>query len=374
VLPTTSDPVHLRVIVASVAQTDLISPVTFVLYVIGAIALLVRRRMLWVLLAQLLLVVLMVDDFYLHHLEKLWRLIYPWGEQDRILGFQYWLIPLVLGVGFLTIVEVMRSLSRTRRLQVGATAVGVVAVVIAVLARHALGHLWITFFGQYPVYTYPLGIFDPLTMLRPWILAMAIAAVAVVIAWVLLVIRPGIPRLLRVRLGSSLPQVDAPAMALGIIAILCLVIGGATELAVYRNAVITRSLVTPADLTVLKTITDEYPPSTVVMTNGGNDAGMWMTALTDLTPMVPNGSEYGTLSLPLDVALADACTDPADAAEAVTHYAEVAKTVIIFIGAHSIPVTTDNWDLPCVAKLSNLRLITSATWQGSKAAAFLVIK
>lgn len=374
VLPTTAVPVHIRVLLASIAQTDLISPITVALYVIGAVALLVRRKMLWVLLAQIVLVVLMVDDFYLHKFENLWRVIYPWGEQDRILGVQYWLVPLVLGAGFLALIQVMRSLSRTRRLQVGTTVAAVVVVVIAVLARHALGHQWTDWIGQYLVYTYPLGLFDPLTMLRPWILAVAIAAVAVVVAWVLLATRPRVPAFITSRLGPAGGSLDAAGIALGAVAVLCLVVGGASELAVYRNAVVTRSLVTPADLTVLKKITDTYPPSTVVMTNGGNDAGMWMTALTDLTPLVPNGFEYGLLSLPLDVALSNACTAPVDAEDAIAQFAKVAPVALVFIGAHSLPTPTDNWSLPCIAKLSNLRLVTSAQSNGSTAAAFAVIK
>jgi hypothetical protein len=373
-VPETSAPIHIRVILASIAQTDLISPITVALYAIGAIALLVRRRMLWVLLAQVVLVVLMVDDFYLHKLAKLWRAIYPWGEQDRILGLQHWLIPLVLGAGFLTIVKVMRSLSRTRRLQILATIAGVVVVVLAVLARHALGRLWITFIGQYPVYTYPLGVFDPLTALRPWILAMAITAAAVAIAWVLLALRIRPPGAGVAPVGPTGGWLDAPAFTLGIVALLCLVIGAASDLGSYQHAVITRSLVTPADLTVLKTLNTTYPSGTVVITDGGNDAGMWLTALTDLTRMVPNGFDYGLLSLPLDVALTDACTDPADAAAAVAHEAELTHAAIVFVGAHMIPTPMFPWSVTCVARLPNLRLITSAPWQGSMAAAFAIVK
>ena len=374
VLPDTSSAIHIRVLLASIAQTDLISPLTVALYVIGAVAVLIRRRMLWVLFAQIVLVALMVDDFYLHKLNKLWRLIYPWGEQDRILGVQYWLIPLVLGVGFLAVVKVMRALSRERRLQVGATVGAIIVAAVAVLLRHPLGHLWTTYVGQYMVYTYPLGVFDPLTMLRPWILVVAIAVLAAVIAWILLAIRPGIGGAgMRERLGPSARKVDGAAMVLGIVAVLCLVVGAASELATYKGAVVTRSLVTPADLTVLKATETKYPPGTVIMTNGGNDAGMWMTALSDLTPMVPNGFEYGTLSLPLDVALTDACADPAEAEAAVTLYAHLGNAKLIFIGAHSLPTPNDNWSLPCVAKLSNLRLVTSAPWQGSTAAVFAIV-
>lgn len=371
-VPDTSSPLHVHVILASIAQIDLISPITVALYLIGVVALLVRRQMLWVLVAQIVLVALMVDDFYLHKLAKLWRAIFPWGEQDRILGVQYWLIPLVLAAGFLALISVMRSLSRTRRLQVGATVAAVVVALVAILIRHSLGRLWISLVGQYPVYTYPLGVFDPLTTLRPWIPAMAIVALAVAVAWVLLALRADVPGFIQTRLRPSVPRLDIAVPALGIIALVCLVTGAASELGAYRNAVATRSLVTPADLTVLKTLTDRYPSTTVVMTNGNNDAGMWMTGLTDLTPMVPNGFEDGILSLPLDVALANACTDPADAEAAITHEATLTHASIVFVGAHTIASPMFPWNVSCVAQLANLRLITSARWQGSMAAAFAI--
>ena len=131
---------------------------------------------------------------------------------------------------------------------------------------------------------------------------------------------------------------------------------------------------TPADITVLKTLTDSYPSTTVVMTNGGNDAGMWLAGLTDLTPMVPNGFEYGTLSVPLDVALSNACTDPADAEIAIERDAGLTGASIIFMGAQSIPVPLFGWSVTCIAKLPDLRLITSAPWHGSMAAAFAITK
>jgi hypothetical protein len=368
VLPDTSTKVLWHAIVATIAQTDLISPVTFGLFGLGAIALLIQRRMLWVLGAQLVLALLMVDDFYLHKFEKFWRIIYPWGDQDRILGYQYWLIPLVLGVGFLAVIDVLHWLARTRRLQLLVPVAVVLLVGVAFVVRHSLGHLWTRFVGEFQPYIFPLGTFGPLTQLRPWILAVAVAAAAVVLAWIALARGVRAPAAVHRWLGPVATRLDGAGMAVGIVAVLCVVIGAASELGVYQSAVIGRSLVTPADLTVLGRLTDTLPRGTIVMTNGGNDAGMWMTALTDLTPLVPNGSEYGTLSLPLDIALANACTDPV-AAEAAVLQADV-----VFIGAHSIPRPMYGWDENCLSRLPNLRLITSAPWEGGVAAAFAVIK
>jgi hypothetical protein len=203
---------------------------------------------------------------------------------------------------------------------------------------------------------------------------MVIAAAAAVIAWIILVSRPGVLGSFRLHVGSSVVRLDAAALALGVIAVLCFALGAASELTTYRNAVVARSLVTPADLTVLKTLESKYPSTTIVMTNSGNDAGMWMAGLTDLTPMVPNGFEYGTLTVPLDVSVSDACTDPADAEQAIDYEAGLTKASILFVGAHSLPSPIFPWNVSCVAKLSNLRLITSAPWQGSIAAAFAIVK
>lgn len=98
VFPNVSAPIRLHQILASIAQTDLISPVTLALFGVGVIALLLRRRMLWILGAEAVLVLLMADNFYSHKLNFLWRIVYPWGDIDRMLGVQYFLIPLVLAV------------------------------------------------------------------------------------------------------------------------------------------------------------------------------------------------------------------------------------------------------------------------------------
>ena len=285
VIPSTSSPVQLHQIAAAIAQTDLISPVTLALYVIGVVAMLIRRRMLWVLVAQILLVLLMVDDLYLHKLGKLWRLIYPWGDPDRIVGVQYWLIPLVLGTGFLALVSVVRSLSRTRQLQIRVGAAAVVVLAVAVALRHPLGTLWTDLIGRYPFSVYPLGVLDPLSDLRPWLLAVGIAALAVVAAWLAMGRGLGAPRIIRDRLGSAAQSLDGAGILLAVIPVLCVVVGASVELAVYRPEVATRSLVSPADVTVLNRMGELLPKGAVVMNDGGDDAGEWLAALTDFTPL-----------------------------------------------------------------------------------------
>jgi hypothetical protein len=366
----TSTPVLWHDILASIAQTNLTSPVALVLYGVGVIALIARRRLLWVLASQVLLVLLMADDFYSHHLSHFWREIYPWGDTDRILGVQYWLIPLVLSGGLLAAVDVLRALPRTRRFLLGVSAGAVVVLVVAFLARHQLGHLWTALIGRFVIYIYPLGNFYPLSILRPWIPVVVIALVAIVAGWVALARGITLPGFVDRRLGPIARRLDGAALALGVIAAICVVVGAAADFTVYHNEVLTRSLVTPADLTVMQTMSSTLPKGTVVITDGGDDAGMWLTGLTDLTPLVPNGFEYGTLSLPLDVALADACVDPGFAEEAI---ARVPATVL-FVGAQRMPAALYPWDVNCISRLPNLRLLAAAPWNGTAAAAFEVIR
>ena len=370
VVATASEPLKFHHILVTIAETNLTSPIALGLFVIGVVALLMRRKMLWVLAAQVLLVVMMVDDLFLHKLTWFWRLVYPWGDTDRIVGVQYWLLPLVLSAGLLSLVDVMRRMSRTRRLW-AVTAVATVAVVaITFIARHALGRFWTSLTSVNTVYLYPLGVFNRLALLRPWILTMAVAGIVVVVAWFAFARHIALPGAVHRRMGVIAQHLDAGAAVLGGLAILCLVVGAATELGVYTNEVNTRSLVSPADLTVLQRMEHALPKQAVVMSDGGDDAGMWIAGLTTMTPLVPNGFAWGTLDTPLDVALGNACTDPTAAEAAITQ----AQTDAVFIGALNIAAPLYDWNVTCIGNLPNLRLIASATWNGAVAAGFVVIK
>jgi hypothetical protein len=368
VLPTVSSPVQLHQIVADIAQSDLVSPITLVLFVIGVITMLIRRRMLWVLIAQILLVLLMVDDFYLHKLDKLWRLIYPWGDPDRIVGVQYWLIPLVLGAGFLALVSLVRQLSRARQVQIGAGIAALVVLALAFVLRHSLGRLWLDLFGNYPFVIYPLGTVDPLSTLRPWLLAVGIAAVAVVVACLVVIRGLEAPSVVRERLGSAAQGLSAAGIVLGVVAVICVVVGASVDLGVYRHEVATRSLVSPADVTVLTRMSEVLPKGAIVMNDGGDDAGEWLTALTEFTPLTPNGFAWSALDTPLDIALENACSDPGGAEAAIQQVHPAA----IFMGSLDIVPPMYPWNFGCVSRLPDLRLIVSVPSNGTVSAAFAV--
>ena len=140
----------------------------------------------------------------------------------------------------------------------------------------------------------------------------------------------------------------------------------------YKTAVDTRSLVSPADVTVLQQMQRVLPTGSIVMSDSLDDAGWWMAALTTLTPLVPNASfaAFGTLDTPLDVALSNACTDPAGAEAAL----RAAQPDAVFIGALNVADPLYPWNVNCIARLPDLRLIASAPYRDRVAAAFAVTK
>jgi hypothetical protein len=368
VLSTIHMPLKPHHILVLIAQTDLLGPAALVLYCIGAIAMLIRRRMLWVLVAQVLLFLILADDLYLHYLHRIWNAIYPWGDTDRVLGVEYWLIPLVLAFGLFAVGDLIRSLARIRRLWVGVIAAVIVLGAIAYVARRPLELAWMNFWEPNTVVLYPLGVFDQMAAFRQWFVPLAVVAIVVVVACAAAVRRVSVPDVLRDRIGPVAQRLDGAGAALGVLLVVAVVIGAATEIDVYKNEVATRSLVTPADLSVLSSMSKTLPKGTIVLTNGGDDAGMWMAGLTDLDPLVPNGYSFGALDIPFETALANACTDPATAEAAVAH------ADAVFVGSLRIASPLYPWNVNCIARLPNLRLIASAPWGGTTAAGFTVVK
>jgi hypothetical protein len=368
VVPSSHSPLKPHHILVLIAETDVIGPVALALVCIGAVAMLIRRRMLWVLAVEVLLLLMMADDLYLHHLYHLWNGIYPWGDTDRIVGVQYWLIPLVLAFGLFALWDLMRTLTRRRQLLVGLFVAAILLGVVAFVLRHPLGHLWTRFWEPDSIVLYPLGVFNQLVNLRQWGIPVAVAGVVIVVAAVAGLRRMAAPELLRRAIGAPAKHLDLAGVAVGGLAVLAVVVGAASDLGVYRNEVATRSIVSPADLSVLSSLQRQLPPGALVLTNGGNDAGMWMAALTDLNPLVPNGYSGGALDVPYEVALENACNSP-EVAEAM-----VARVDAVFVGSLDIASPADLWNVQCISKLSNLRLIASAPYNGTISAAYEVIK
>ena len=367
-LPVGGLPAHPHELLQFVAQTNLTSPIAVGLLCAGAIAIVVQRRMLWVLVAEILVVIAMFDTLYWHHFASLIRTVYPWGDTDRLLGIQYWIIPFILAAGVLGMVELMRALARDRRLIIGASLLAAAVAVIVVLGRHRLASAWTDVFGSPTVSLYPLGTFSALAHLGPWLAAIAAAVAAVLLAWLASVGRLRLPSWGGGRRHAVLnARADVAVVAVVVLALISVAVGARTDLQQYQRSIVTRGLVTPADETVLSRMSASLPPGALVLTDGNDDAGMWVAGLTDLTPLVPNGFEGGPLGTPMVIALANACEDPA-AAMAALRSADA-----VFVGAHRLPAAQHPWKVDCIARLPGLRLIASAPWQGTEAAAFSVV-
>jgi hypothetical protein len=360
--------VHPHEVLQLFAQTDLVSPAAVGLFGLGVAAVLIRRRMLWVLVAEVVLLLAMVDNLYLHRLASLWRTLYPWGDVDRLLGVQYWLVPLILAAGVVALAELIRALAQPRRRQIGAWIAIVAGALLVLVLRARISRAWSSVFTSPPVNLYPLGAFDRLAPLSRWRTVLAVTAAAVGVAWIAASRAPGLPAALRSRLGAVAGGLDATAVVLAAVAVVSLAVGARADLSVYDSAVTNRALVTPADLTVLNAMSAALPRGAQILTDGNDDAGMWMAAVTDLVPLVPNGFEGGPLGTPLVVALANACTDPAAAAQAVRH------ADAVFVGAHRLPAAQHPWNLDCIARLPGLRLIAAQPGDGTEAAAFAVTR
>lgn len=375
VRPSISLPVHPHRVAQFLAQADLTSPLAVALYCAGIVAILmVYRRLAWVLVAHLMFVVLLVDSLFWQQVNSLQIgsfSLFPYGDPDRALGLQYWVLPFILGAGFLGLVSVIRKIASERRVWPWLAIAATAAALLALVFHGPLERTWTSVFGgTVPVSVYALGTFEALTSLASWRLLIGLSAVIVVAACVLAFRHVALPAALRARIGARAATLDAAALALAGLLVLMLGVGIRAEYDLYKRQAVTRSLSTPADVNVLHQMSAMLAPGTLILTNGLSDAGVYITGLTDLTPLVPNGSEFDTFSLPLVTALSHACTSPAAAEQAV-------QTVgAVFVGSH--PILLDDpgapWSVSCIGALPNLRLIASDRYQGQQAAGFVVVR
>jgi hypothetical protein len=363
-------PFHPHQLLQVLAQTDLTSPLAVALYSIGIVAiLLVYRRLWWVLLAHVIFLVLLADSLFWHKVNNLSFNLFPYGETDRVVGLQYWVIPFILGAGFLAVLKLIRAIAAERRLWTRLAIGAGIAALLVGIAHGPIERVWSSAFGYTaPVFIYPMGTFEALTNLASWRLLVAASALVVLIACVVACRRVALPAAVRARFGPGAAGLDAVAVVLAVLIMVMLGLGVRAEFDLYTRQVAIRSLSTQADVNVLHQMSARLAPGTLVLTDGLSDAGVYLAALTDLTPLVPNGSELGTLSLPLVTALANACTDPAAAEQAVQPVGAV------FVGSHDILGASVPWNADCIGRLPNLRLVASDSYQGQRAVAFAVVR
>jgi hypothetical protein len=124
----------------------LITPLALALFIAGMAAVLIRHRLRWALVVNLLLIACLADVGYGHALERLWNAIFPWAVVDRLLGMQYWVVPILMGYGLVSAVELIRAVlegprrngvggaQATRRLRFGLAGLALVAVAVTAVS------------------------------------------------------------------------------------------------------------------------------------------------------------------------------------------------------------------------------------------------
>src|SRR4029077_19259219 len=89
-----------------------LSTLTALLLLAGVVALVVRRRERWLLVALVLPLLCMLDVAGHEWLHPLWMRVYPWSYTDRLLGLEFFIVPIVAGVGAVAAVDALRDVLR----------------------------------------------------------------------------------------------------------------------------------------------------------------------------------------------------------------------------------------------------------------------
>jgi len=153
------------------------------------------------------------------------------------------------------------------------------------------------------------------------------------------------------------------AAAIGVLAAGGLVLG-ASRSSDMLSAILAMSPHVPAqDAAVIDQLAAKLPPGSLVLNDGVEDSGQWITALTDDVEVEPRG--YAE-TFPDDwrlVALSGACSDPSSARAALIGVRAV------FVGSAGGATGPHHWNAACIAAIPGLRLVAGST---SGAAGFLV--
>ncbi len=196
---------------------------------------------------------------------------------------------------------------------------------------------------------------DRLASLQYWVLPVMMAAGVVAAA-----------SALRSRLPDPRAALRFAAPAAAVVAALAVALGSSHDAATYGTATTSVGMVTGADLSVMAAMSRQLPSGTPVLTDGIDDAGQWLTAL---TPDPLYLSKDWVIAHPHEAriaAVAQACTDPQAAAAALTGVGAV------FVGAAERAGAEHRWSADCVARIPGLRLIAEARQGDRVAAAFAV--
>jgi hypothetical protein len=261
------------------AGTEL-SLLSGLLLVVGLGALILRRQARWLIAALVLPLLCIFDVLGPEILHRLWIAVYPWSEEDRLLGIEFFVAPVIAAVGAVAIIDAIRWLMRKAP---DAAAWRVTALTAGLATVITIGAIDAGATGSWAVLSWQLGM---------------------------------------------------------------------NEHAVSR------------DVAVIESMGAVLAPGSIVLNDGVADDGQWITALTDDVEAEPK--PYAD-SQPNDwriLAMAAACTDPAQAQRALVGIEAV------FVGTDQMPGTEHVWRASCIAALPGVRLVAGTT---AGPAAFAVI-
>jgi hypothetical protein len=192
---------------------------------------------------------------------------------------------------------------------------------------------------------------DRLASVQYWVLPVMMAA-GLVLAWQWL--------------RDRVPDRRVALVAAAVVAGLAVGIGRDHDAHTYANATSSVGMVSAADLRVMEQMAGQLPASTAVLTDGYDDAGQWIAAL---TPDAQFLTKDYLISHPQDArvaAVAGACTDPQSAAKALR------GSGAVFVGARVRATAKYHWDAACIARLPGVRLLAEEHDGGRISAAFAV--
>jgi hypothetical protein len=215
---------------------------------------------------------------------------------------------------------------------------------------------------------YPWSAEDRLPSVQYWAVPILMAIGTL---WLLVPLRTSLRWVLhRLRLrrsgGTREPVLDAVALAA--IAALLVLLDMGRDLGMYRGGVRDIGVTGPADLAVMRRMAERLPAGAVILTDGGDDAGQWVPAVTGQVVLLTNEhlkDHPADLRL---VALEQACSDPHAAASML------GEVDAVFVGSRTITMPTPRhpWSLHCIAAIPGLSLLAEASSAGGTAAAFVV--
>jgi len=149
-----TSPASLGAVIHAFTDSDLTATLGVILLITGYAAALLLRRLRWAVVVNLLLLGALFDVSSGFHLHSLWKALYPWSVVDRLLGIQYWVVPLILALGAVAVSDVARKaldaaarregqssgpLLRRPGLTAGTLVATVCAVTLLAVARHDSG-------------------------------------------------------------------------------------------------------------------------------------------------------------------------------------------------------------------------------------------